>query len=215
MEKEERALTLFAPLFGEIKRRLYNADDAPTWNAKCSEFIRALSVKNLDEDGGLPAELDAMWHEALLNTRLYGALCIYLRGQFIHHETTTSDDNDDNQARLSRVDETVIAYRKRYCEEPDPRYWNNSDQDDCVIVPPAHKYQVFVRKLNGQTKTLQVDAVTSILWVKTLIAQSEGIPVSQQRLIYGGRLLDDTKSLWDYAIVAESTLQLCLRVSGC
>lgn len=211
--EEERALTLFAPLFGEIKRRLYNADDAPTWSKKCSEFIRALSVKNLEADGGgLPAELDAMWHEALLNTRLYGALCIYLRGQFIHHETTS--ENNDDDARLSRVDETVLAYRKRYREEPDPRYWDDHLLLD--VVPPAHKYQVFVRALNGRTKTLQVEANTTILGIKTLIQQLEGIPPTHQRLIYGGSLLvDDNKTVWDYAIVPESTLQLCLRVSGC
>lgn len=41
-----------------------------------------------------------------------------------------------------------------------------------------------------------------------------GIPASDQRLLFGGRQLDDAQHLSSYGITQSSTLDLCLRLLG-
>jgi hypothetical protein len=112
----EELLIEYNILFIEVKRRLRNTDDKPKWNATCKEFLRFLQVKDKNTNGGLPPLLDAIWHECILNTRAYTSLCKRLCGDYIHHATTS--EQHDEQEKQSRVDQTVINYRKRFREEP-------------------------------------------------------------------------------------------------
>jgi large subunit ribosomal protein L40e len=74
--------------------------------------------------------------------------------------------------------------------------------------------QIFVKTLTGKTITLKVEPAYFVEDVKELIEESQGLMPDQQRLIFAGMQLEDSKKLSDYKIKNESTLHLVLRLRG-
>ena len=77
---------------------------------------------------------------------------------------------------------------------------------------PRGGMQLFVKTLTGKTVSIEVEEGESIEDVKAKIAEKEGIPPEQQRLIFGGQQLQDAKTLDDYNVGDDATLHLVLRL---
>ncbi|CAE8611790.1 unnamed protein product [Polarella glacialis] len=74
--------------------------------------------------------------------------------------------------------------------------------------------RLFVRDLAGRTLSVDADAQADVNFVKEQIAASQGLPLDEQRLIYGGRSLEGVESLVECGLSDESTLFLSLELAG-
>uniref|UniRef100_A0A7S1BNC3 Ubiquitin-like domain-containing protein n=3 Tax=Corethron hystrix TaxID=216773 RepID=A0A7S1BNC3_9STRA len=131
-------------------------------------------------------------------------------GQQLQDGKTIGDYDLGDDATLH----LVLRLRGGIC----PRYIFGLSTSICAIRcgdnGDGETMQLFVKTLTGKTVSIEVEAGEAIEDVKAKIAEKEGIPPEQQRLIFGGQQLQDGKTINDYDLGDDATLHLVLRLRG-
>ena len=78
--------------------------------------------------------------------------------------------------------------------------------DNHRVIRSQQGMQIFIKGMTGRTITLTVALDASIEAIKEMIWRTERIPISQQRLCYGGKQLEDGKDLADYHTYSRSRI---------
>jgi ubiquitin C len=81
-------------------------------------------------------------------------------------------------------------------------------------VLPAGMMQIFVKSMQGMTFAFEVKPSHKVEELKQMIFAKEGVPVHHQRLIFGGKQIQDGATLHECGVQAASTLHLVLRLLG-
>ncbi len=94
------------------------------------EVLRFLALTGHAPGGLTPSpRVDDAWHELILCTREYAALCQRYFGRFVHHDPGGSDDLNHRRFR-----ETLRLYNLHF-GPPDPAWWGevaqNAPRADC------------------------------------------------------------------------------------
>lgn len=82
--------------------------------------------------------------------------------------------------------------------------------------PPGNLHgsmQIFVKTLDGKTVVIDIKPSDTVQVLKVKIQAKEGIPPYRQCLKFGGKELGDSRTMSDYMIQQDSTIQLSLVVS--
>ncbi|ODV81061.1 ubiquitin-like protein [Suhomyces tanzawaensis NRRL Y-17324] len=74
--------------------------------------------------------------------------------------------------------------------------------------------QVKVKTLTGRDILVDIEPTDKIIRIKEMMEEKEGIPPSQQRLIFNGLQLDDDKNVQESGITAGASLHLVLTLRG-
>jgi len=74
--------------------------------------------------------------------------------------------------------------------------------------------QINVKNLAGVIIAIDIDSNDTIQRIKERVEEKEGIPPSQQRLIFNGKAMADDKTATSYKICAGNTIHLVLALRG-
>jgi hypothetical protein len=93
---------------------------------------------------------------------------------------------------------------------------NIEDIDPPEVIPSCStkQIQIFVKPIDGNSQSMFVDPSITVLTFKDSICAKFEYNIRTMRLIFGGKQLDDNKTLASYGIQKGDTIQVLSRVFG-
>ncbi|RWS18942.1 ubiquitin-like protein [Leptotrombidium deliense] len=89
---------------------------------------------------------------------------------------------------------------------------NPQNSDEEIETDRCSPLKIQVKKLNGKIIHIEAKPSDTIEKVKAKIQEKESIPSEQQRLIFGGKQMDDDHTLVDYNVPDGATIYLVQRL---
>jgi hypothetical protein len=143
-----------------------------------------------------------------------------------HQQQTFDAKEEEEESWVSHIIKTkdeegnpLVFYHEftsicKECRKKPPR-----DMIRCKHKPKKKEeeeepQQIFVKSLSGRTITIDFDSLDTVEQVKHGVQEKLGIPPEAQRLIYAGKQLEVGRTLADYGIQKNSTLNLVANMGG-
>ena len=94
-------------------------------------------------------------------------------------------------------------------------FTSNLNENIEICIKESKNPCIYVLTLTGKTITIPSISLTDTIEnLKRIIFDMDGTEIEEQRLIFGGKQLEDGRLLSDYSIVCESTIHLVFRLIG-
>ena len=91
---------------------------------------------------------------------------------------------------------------------------STGQMDNNIIIPPWYNLlYIYIKTLAGDIYTVIIDIDSTIIELKSIIADKAGAQPNQQCLIFAGKQLEDYKTLNNYGIIKGSSVNLIV-ISG-
>jgi hypothetical protein len=115
---------------------------------------------------------------------------------------------------------------------PDPELWTDDfkrEEDGGNDVSDDHlrrstgvqgqnrrTFRVFVKTMTGKRIIVEgLTASTTVAALKSVVQDKEGMPPDQFRLIFSDGMMEDDRTLGEYNIDRDATINLIMRLTGC
>ncbi len=79
---------------------------------------------------------------------------------------------------------------------------------------PEQRMQICVKTLTGNVANIDVEALDTIADIKLKFQNQEGTPAEKQKLIFGGKQLEDSRALADYGIKQGAAVHVVVALSS-